>query len=350
VRQLDKITESMRLWSRFVSSTASPKFQTSLLHKVGPNPRCCLVGLGKEAKLTYLPIIREEFDSFSGVEIREIHDKNCVVYPSPKLMLKNERPDLVILSADPVTNTKFLPFFVKERIPVLVEKPILFKPSDFEDFLDDAQRTQAFVYFVENWLCAPQVLEFLDTCIQYLGKCSSDLEISFSFLRKETKPGWRMMSLSGGLLWDYCWHALYITNALCSALSLAVDWNHDINISTETRFSSTGAKASFDCGILRFSFFIQTGTHRRETMMSASNRGREIVLNNDVIRYTGESQSPITKFLQHSPLGDPRSRASWLKRLLNMPLQGPYSLKNNHLRATVCNRLLTSMSANAKKD
>ena len=289
------------------------------------NTRFGIIGLGNEAKNTYIPAFQRAGMRFSaGADVDPQDRWDFPVYPSLSQMFEHENLDFVIICTDPVHHYQLVASALDLSVSVICEKPLIATPRQVRELFQEFSNSDLFLCVIDNWCHSQQFQSFLSSCRTIYTDYNAPAMIEFHFCRPLTlKSKWRSQRQAGGLVWEYGWHAICMALAVASSLDLSVPpFPRQWSISNST-ISHDAVHFIITMGSLVVSTFIQRKSQDRSTTIIFDQPPRRIVLDDSSLSFQMDG-TPMNQITFSSPaLSQPQARVDWFIHMLSSIILDP---------------------------
>jgi|ERR1041384_28542 predicted dehydrogenase len=287
--------------------------------------RVGLIGLGREALNTYLPVLsRIPAAKISGSDIKlsrtgrlSANGVSIPIYDTVLEMIARHQPELLIVCASPNSHVALMKQACSASISTVCEKPVLATTEELSRLRGKFIERNLQLRLVNNWKYSPQFRHFMRllNLVPRDREATCDLSISFNRPNLE-RPGWRAEEGNGGLTWEYGWHAIYLMLAIYECVYGDVRKEQIRLVIHDRVISSDTAKCEFRYGKMRVILSINRAAQTRTTRIKYSVERFTMLADEEDVVLTERSRIRLRRSFPNSPLSSQDSRKIWLSSMI----------------------------------
>jgi hypothetical protein len=310
----------------------------------------CIIG-GNYGLKVLLPAIRGIKNVYvKGVAIKKLRkNKNISFFYSWKQMIKECKPDLVLISVPPRLQSNIIKYIIKKNINFLAEKPLSYKFIDAKKILNLFKKKRIKAAIDLNFLKIPAILKY-KKLLKELKDLKFSIEIQWLFRSgslKEKKNWKNKIKDGGGLYLNFGFHLISLIIYLFGDIKYLKRFKKDKNIDFLKGKTKSGQaiKIKISNNYLGQNFFsIQTENIQKEILAlenrSVNYHGNFIIykknnLNKKNIIFKEISKDPNKSRIIYSRL--------IIKELVDCINKKKYMLFNNIKHAVNVHRIISNI-------
>lgn len=289
--------------------------------------RVGLVGLGREALNTYLPVLsRIPAARISGSDIKlsgngrlSANGVNIPTYDTVMEMISKHQPELLIICASPNSHVALMKQACSAFISTVCEKPILATTEELSRLREKFIERSLQLRLVNNWKYSPQFRHFMKllNLVPQDREAPSEVSISFNRPNLEGPDEWRAEEGNGGLTWEYGWHAIYLMLAIYECVYGDASKEQIPLVIHNRAISADAARCEFGYGKMRVILSINRMAQARNTRIRYSDDRFTMLADEEDVVLMEQSRIRLRRQFSHSPLSSQASRKIWLSSMID---------------------------------
>ena len=286
-----------------------------------------LVGLGREARNTYIPLLMARQLLVAGADPTLPADLSFPVFSNLSEMIRHSEINKVVLCTDPRMHFPLLEEALTFRLPILCEKPICCAVTEMQALLKRAHAANVTLQFVENWLRSAHYRALTTAILSDVASTNRKQVFSVTFERPRLDySSWRDAPSAGGPIWEYGWHAIYLWRTISGVLGRRLKAD-DVSVLSAVEDEEA---SSFRCvaGQLTLEFSFKRTDGHRATSLSFECGEYRVVASDRTLTVLTDLQVLSESIVPGETLSSPAARIQWFADYLSDTYVSPENWRN----------------------